>query len=175
MSEVRGYITVKMRNELIPMYRELYHIYYMLNRVCWSGTLPYCALVVSQKQRRSWAYATPICAAGGPLISINSSACSLINTDIFIGIMAHEMTHIWQFSRRHRGGHGKDFKNEMGRIGLDYKNQCLYEDGPLVFTIKLHRMRNFNVTACFSTLRRGDFNRQDQLDFYLANRRELFQ
>ena len=111
--------------------------------------------------------------ANCPLIAINSSDCSQINNDVFIGIMAHEMTHIWQFAQGRRGGHGRDFKNEMRRIGLDYANQRLYEDSPLVFTIKLHRMRNFNVTACFSTLRRGDFNRQDQLEFYLANRQSL--
>ena len=92
-----------------------------------------------------------------------------------IKTLVHEMTHIWQYSQGRRGGHGRDFKNEMRRIGLDYTNQLLYEDSPLVFTIKLHRMRNFNVTACFSALRRGDFNRQDQLEFYLAHRRELFQ
>ena len=164
-----------MRNELIPMYRELYHIYHMLNRVCWNGMLPHCALAVSQKQRRSWAYATPFCAAHCPLISINSSACSRINNDTFIGIMAHEMTHIWQYAQGRRGGHGRDFKNEMRRIGLDTANELVYEDSPLVFTIRLHRMRNFNVTACFSALRRSDFNRRDQLDFYLAYRRELFQ
>jgi len=27
------------------------------------------------------------------------------------------MTHIWQYAQGRRGGHGKDFRNEMLRLG----------------------------------------------------------
>ena len=29
------------------------------------------------------------------------------------------MTHVWQFSKGQRGGHGKGFRNEMLRLGVD--------------------------------------------------------
>ena len=37
-----------------------------------------------------------------------------------------EMTHVWQFSKGQRGGHGKGFRNEMLRLGIDEVGQ-----GPL--------------------------------------------
>jgi len=164
-----------MREELHQMYRELYHAYCMLNRICWGGTLPRCVLAVSGTQRHCWAYASPRCAAGCPLIAVNSTACGQIDNDHFLGILAHEMIHIRQFAQGRRGGHGRDFKKEMLRLGVDLDRQLFFEDSPLYYTIRLYRSRSFDLTACFASMRRGDFNRQEQIEFYLENQTNLFQ
>ena len=38
-------------------------------------------------------------------------------------LLLHEMTHIWQFEKGQRGGHGKGFRNEMLRLGIDEVGQ----------------------------------------------------
>ena len=35
------------------------------------------------------------------------------------GILAHEMTHIWQYAQGKKGGHGKVFYRELLRVGVD--------------------------------------------------------
>ena len=46
-----------------------------------------------------------------------------------IPVLLHEMTHIWQFWKGRRGGHGKDFRAEMLRLGIDEAGQRIQNGG----------------------------------------------
>ena len=48
-----------------------------------------------------------------------------------IPVLLHEMTHIWQFWKGRRGGHGKDFRSEMLRLGIDEAGQRVQNGGVL--------------------------------------------
>ena len=163
------------RNELIPMYRELYYVYCMLNKACWNEALPPCVITISNRLRTCYAYVRSISETNCPLIAINYFECGRVNNDYLIGILSHEMTHIWQFSQGRCGGHGRDFENEMLRVGLDIPNQLIIMDSPLVAFVKQYRLKNFNLTAHLASMRKGDFSRREQIDFFFGKPPILFQ
>lgn len=161
------------RDELIPMYQELYCVYRMLNKACWNGALPPSVITISYRLRDCFAYAQPRSEAECPLIAINNYACNRIDNAFLIGLLSHEMTHIWQYTQGRRGGHGRDFEKEMLRVGLDIPNGLILMDSPLVASIKQYHMKQINLPAYFSLMHKGDFSRRKQIDFYLANRQSL--
>ena len=69
-------------------------------------------------------------------LSLTLSICARGQTGSFIPVLLHEMAHIWQFSRGRRGGHGKDFKNEMLRLGIDEASQRVRDGSPLMRIIQ---------------------------------------
>lgn len=107
------------------VYRHLYWIYGLCNHYGWSGTLPPVAMILNRSRRptRVAGYANPrATAVNGQVycgISLTLNICARGNTSSFIPILLHEMTHVWQFSKGQRGGHGKGFRNEMLRLGID--------------------------------------------------------
>ncbi len=68
-------------------------------------------------------------------ISLTLTICARANTSSFIPILLHEMTHVWQFSKGQRGGHGKGFRNEMLRLGIDEIGQAPLRAGSPVVRI----------------------------------------
>ena len=113
-------------------HRHLYWLYGLCNHYGWSETLPPVALILNRSRRPTHVagYANPQATAvngrvyGG--ISLTLTICARANTSSFIPILLHEMTHVWQFSKGQRGGHGKGFRDEMLRLGIDEVGQ-----GPL--------------------------------------------
>ena len=114
------------------VYRHLYWLYGLCNHYGWSGTLPPVAMILNRSKRptRVAGYANPqATAVNGQVycgISLTLNICARGNTSSFIPILLHEMTHVWQFSKGQRGGHGKGFRDEMLRLGIDEVGQ-----GPL--------------------------------------------
>ena len=107
------------------VYRHLYWLYGLCNHFGWSGTLPPVALILNRCKRptRVAGYANPrATAVNGQVycgISLTLNICARANTSSFVPILLHEMTHVWQFSKGQRGGHGKGFRDEMLRLGID--------------------------------------------------------
>lgn len=149
------------RRILPPFYRvfedvywQLYWLYNLCNRHGWSGTLPPVALMLNRSMRPSGVagYATPQATAvnghvyGG--ISLTLSICSRANTSSFVPILLHEMTHIWQFSKGQRDGHGRGFRNEMLRLGIDEMGQAPLRAGsPAVRIMREAELRYPGLTA----------------------------
>ena len=117
------------------VYRDLYRLYGLCNRQGWSGTLPPVALILNRSRRPTHVagYATSqATAVNGQVycgISLTLDICARANTSSFIPILLHEMTHVWQFAKGRRGGHGKDFRNEMLRLGIDESEHGGIRDG----------------------------------------------
>ena len=63
-------------------------------------------------------------------ISITLNICARNNTGSLMTLLLHEMTHIWQFVKGQRGGHGKGFRNEMLRLGIDEVGQRVRDGSP---------------------------------------------
>jgi hypothetical protein len=123
------------------VYRHLYWLYGLCNHYGWSGTLPPVAMILNRSRRPTHVagYANPQATAvngrvyGG--ISLTLTICARANTSSFIPILLHEMTHVWQFSKGQRGGHGKGFRNEMLRLGIDEIGQAPLRAGSPVVRI----------------------------------------
>lgn len=111
--------------EFEEVYRQLYWYYGLCNSWGWGGALPPVALLLNRSRRRTRVagYAKPAATAvNGQVycaISITLNICARGNTDSLTTVLLHEMTHIWQFANGRRGGHGRDFKKEMLRLGID--------------------------------------------------------
>ena len=58
-------------------------------------------------------------------ICLNLSIVARHNTASMLLVLFHEMTHIWQFSRGQRGGHGVGFYRELQRVGVDEHRQIV--------------------------------------------------
>ena len=112
-------------------FKELYVFYAICNRLCWNNQLPLCVLFMNRRDIPSgtMAFATPLKlnwrGTPYPGICFNLRNCSRITPEHFLSVMLHEMTHIWQYAKGRRGGHGKDFYGELERLGiLEKKNLC---------------------------------------------------
>ena len=118
------------------VYRQLYWLYDLCNRCGWSGTLPRVALTLNRSTRPThvagYAQRNATLVDGVPYhaISLTLNICSRGNTGSLMPLMLHEMTHIWQYAKGQRGGHGKGFYNEMLRLGIDEKNQRVRDGSP---------------------------------------------
>ena len=116
--------------EFEDVYHQLYEIYGICNYHGWGGALPPVALVLNRSTRPTHVAGcaiSPATAVNGQVfnaISITLSICARAQTASFMPILLHEMTHIWQFSQGRRGGHGKDFRNEMLRLGIDEADEA---------------------------------------------------
>ena len=115
--------------EFEDVYRQLYWYYGLCNSWGWGGALPPVAMLLNRSRRRTRVagYANPAATAvNGRVycaISITLNICARGNTDSLTMLLLHEMTHIWQFASGRRGGHGRDFKKEMLRLGIDEARQ----------------------------------------------------
>ena len=115
--------------EFEDVYRQLYEIYGICNYHGWGGTLPPVALILNRSTRPTHVagfaqmHATSVNGQVFNAISITLNICARAQTASFMPILLHEMTHIWQYAQGRRGGHGRDFRNEMLRLGIDEAGQ----------------------------------------------------
>ena len=122
--------------EFKDVYRQLYWYYDLCNRVGWSGTLPPVALTLNRSTRPTHVagyakrHATSVNGVPYHEISITLNICARNNTGSLMTLLLHEMTHIWQFEKGQRGGHGKGFQNEMLRLGIDEAAQRVRDGSP---------------------------------------------
>ena len=100
-------------------YQGFYWLYELCNRFAWNGTLPPCLLSFNCSARPSHVAGFAQNLSPHPRLSLNLLICSAGETASFLPILLHEMTHIWQYSRGSRGGHGRDFRQELLRVGVD--------------------------------------------------------
>ena len=136
------------------VYRHLYWLYGLCNHYGWSGTLPPVAMILNRSRRPTHVagYANPqATAVNGRVycgISLTLNICARANTSSFIPILLHEMTHVWQFSKGQRGGHGKGFRNEMLRLGIDEIGQAPLRAGsPVVRIMQEAELRHPGLAA----------------------------
>ena len=115
--------------EFEDVYRQLYWYYGICNQYGWGGMLPPVALILNRSRRPTRvagyarSYATSVNGVPYHAISLTLNICARGNTESLMALLLHEMTHIWQFAKGQRGGHGKGFRNEMLRLGLDEAGQ----------------------------------------------------
>lgn len=129
------------------VYRQLYEIYGLCNAYCWNGTLPPVALILNRSARFTRVagyakmHATSVNGQVFSAISITLNICARGQTASFMPILLHEMTHVWQYAQGRRGGHGKDFRNEMLRIGIDEAGQRVRDGSPVMRIMREVEMR----------------------------------
>ena len=150
--------------DLSDAYRDFYTCYDLLNRLCWGGTLPPCMLRFSKQMHRAWAMAYD-----NYQISFNAVMCSR-STDVHIlMIMAHEMTHILQFSQGRRGGHGKDFYAEMNRVGIEGKGVLSTREGSFfAYVLFIYAMKNIKLAQSMQLICDSQYDRN--FEKYMYNR-----
>ncbi len=160
-----------MKNDVAAALMALYHAYHQLNRVCWQNHLPECIIYFGRcRSSLGIAYGTM-----PRMIALNLPALKLTNDSFILGILAHEMTHIWQFNAGRRGGHGADFRNEMLRIGIDEKRGDGSLDSPFGYCIRQRRIFRQDILPLFRAIRGNAAHRREATDFYWVNRKQLFQ
>ena len=139
--------------EFEDVYRQLYWYYDLCNRYGWSGTLPPVALLLNRSTRPTrvagfaLSRATKVNGVSYHAISITLNINARYNTASLMTLLLHEMTHIWQFEKDQRGGHGKGFYKEMFRLGLDEVNQRVRDASPADRISREAEMRYPMLTA----------------------------
>jgi len=120
-------------------YAGMYDIYDLCNEVCWDGVLPRCCIGFARLRDRIVAQAYPhgLCFEGEIYheIIFNAPLFWFYNDNLrdIVLLMFHEMTHIWQYGNSlfgRRSAHGRDFKDEMARIGIDEKQDFIRDGSP---------------------------------------------
>ena len=133
------------------VYRELYVFYSLCNRICWNDTLPQCVISLNHRKTPShvMAFAMPSKLQRGgttyPGICFNLRNCSRITPESLLCIMLHEMTHVWQYAQGRRGGHGRDFYQEMARIGIREREQLCQNGSPADAILREARFNHPNL------------------------------
>ena len=145
------------------IYRELYGIVQLCNQTCWEGTLPLCAITVTRQDQLSQdpvAFVPRRTTLNGvtyPGLCINLAKCDGFTHDKFLAELLHAMTHLWQNVQGFHNGHGRDFVQELNRIGVTFHDatSVFLKEGQAIratrafrdlypnFTEDLHRL---NVT-----------------------------
>ena len=143
-------------DELQTAIRNFYICYDLLNKFCWGGSLPLCRLSFSKRMRRAWAYAS-----SDRQIRFNTVICSRTSDVHILMIMAHEMTHVWQYSRGHRGGHGKDFYGEMERIGIMGKTILSTREGScFAFTLFMYSVKHIRLAESMRIINQNNISKK---------------
>ena len=157
--------------EFEDLYRQLYWCYDCCNYHGWNGALPPVALLLNRSTRPTHiaGYAQPHAMAvnGTPYhaISLTLDIVGKANAASVIPVLLHEMTHIWQFWKGRRGGHGKDFRNEMLRLGIDEAGQRVQNGGTLDRIGQEVEARYPGLAARMRECLRSPLRSSKQLDF----------
>jgi hypothetical protein len=157
--------------EFEDVYRQLYEIYGICNYHGWGGALPPVALIVNRSTRSSRVagfaqlQATSVNGQVFNAISITLNICARGQTASFMPILLHEMTHIWQFAQGRRGGHGKDFRNEMLRLGIDEAGQRERVGSPIERISREVQMRYPSLAARMRECMTSPHHSSKEMDF----------
>ena len=153
------------------VYRQLYEIYGICNYHGWGGTLPPVALILNRSTRPTHVagfaqmHATSVNGQVFNAISITLNICARAQTASFMPILLHEMTHIWQYAQGRRGGHGKDFRNEMLRLGIDEAGQCERVGSPFERISREVQMRYPGLAARLRECMTSPHHSSKEMDF----------
>ena len=151
--------------------KELYFAWNQLNTVCWQGALPPCALVMSNRMRRALGAAT----AGDPhVITLNVPVLAQGDDFLFLGVLAHEMVHTWQYAQGRRGGHGPDFRREMLRIGIDERSMQIRGNSPFHYCMEQRLLFRRSALPALRLIVKGPFSRKADMIFFYQVRPQLF-
>ena len=132
---------------------KLFDCFNLLHRICWDCNLLSCEIGFSYRMTRAFAYAAPPWNGKRAKIVFNVRICSLCSDLHIMMILAHEMTHIWQYSQGRRGGHGKDFYREMERIGIVGKDpMVMTENSAFSYVMFMYSLKNINLQKDFQTI-----------------------
>ena len=157
--------------EFEDVYRQLYEIYGICNYYGWGGALPPVALIVNRSIRPTRVagfaqlQATSVNGQVFNAISITLNICARGQTASFMPILLHEMTHIWQFAQGRRGGHGKDFRNEMLRLGIDEAGQRERVGSPVDRIFREVQMRYPGLAARLRECMTSPHHSSKEMDF----------
>ncbi len=139
-------------DDLQTAIRNFYICYDLLNRLCWGGRLPLCLLGFSKRMRRAWATVSADCK-----IRFNAPMCARTSDVHILMIMAHEMTHIWQFSQGRCGGHGKDFYGEMERIGIMGRTNMSTREGySFSYVLFMYSLKNIKLAESMKIINQNN-------------------
>lgn len=119
--------TEQFQQECQRTYFKLYYIFDVLNLLCLQGQLNRVPLMLNldRQGKRVLASANflqtprqrkPFC-----FIEIRLIPCAALSTGCFLGVMLHEMNHIWDFQHTGRAEHDRYFYDRMLQIGYDDK------------------------------------------------------
>ena len=138
-------------DDLQTAIRNFYICYDLLNKLCWGGTLPPCRLGFSRRMRKAWANA-----GTDWQIRFNVPLCACTSDVHILMIMAHEMTHIRQFCQGRPGGHGKDFYDDMERIGITGRiNMSTREKSCFAYALFMYSLKNINLAESMKIINRN--------------------
>ena len=151
--------------------KEIYFAWSQLNTVCWQGALPPCALVMSNRMRRALGTAT---AGDPPIIALNVPVLAQGDDFLFLGVLAHEMVHTWQYAQGRRGGHGPDFCREMLRIGIDERSMLIRGDSPFHYCMEQRLLFRRSALPALRLIARGPFSKKADMSFFYHLHRQLF-
>lgn len=153
------------------VYRQLYEIYGICNYHGWGGTLPPVALILNRSTRPTHVagfaqmHATSVNGQVFNAISITLNICARAQTASFMPILLHEMTHIWQYAQGRRGGHGRDFRNEMLRLGIDEAGQLERVGSPFERISREVQMRYPGLAARLRECMTSPHHSSKEMDF----------
>ena len=150
---------------------ELYFAWRQLNTVCWQGALPPCALVMSDRMRRALGTAA---AGSPPVIALNIPVLAQGDDFLFLGVLAHEMVHTWQYAQGRRGGHGADFRGEMLRIGIDEGTRQIRGDSPFHYCMEQRLLFRRSALPALRRIAGGPFSRKTDMCFFYRFQEQLF-
>lgn len=150
----------------------LYASYDIMNRTCWQGNLPPCLLRMSRRMSMRGGHCVGAYAqdrGGGEYrIVFNAALCRRLGDPEFLQLMAHEMIHIWQYSRGSRGGHGRDFKDEQRRLGL-IQGREIPGTSPMGYVFFMHDLKNLHPAEAARQLAALPEDRRSEEAFFTNN------
>lgn len=111
---------------VLENYKFFYALYELCNRLGWNGMLPPCKLTFNCSPKPSHVAGFAVPDRPYPLLCLNLSIVASHNTASLLPVLIHEMTHIWQFAKGQRGGHGAGFYRELRRVGIDEHRQMTF-------------------------------------------------
>ena len=162
---------IRENSELLTgSYRSFYRAFERFNRIAWGGALPWCVLRFYRgRGGRTLAYA----ACQQPYsISFNLSRCLALPEPFIWGVLAHEMTHIWQYNQGWQGGHGRDFYAEMLRIGVDEKAGRILPDSAANYIFSLNEMFPVSLYESMHNIQKySSFSKNEFMANYNINRK----
>lgn len=131
------------RQECELIYFKLYYIFDVLNQLCLLGELERVPLRLNFDRNETRVLASanqvtipwrrkPYC-----FIEIKLFPCAELSTGCFLGVMLHEMSHIWDFQHMRPAKHDKVFYDRMLRVGYDDKLMTFQEGSLFARSIDL--------------------------------------
>ncbi len=156
-------------------YLALYRAYYVLNFFCWRERLPRTEIRLYRQCGFTLAYASK---SSPPRIAFNLfhlGRVDLPNIEFF-ALLAHEMTHVWQYTEGRRGGHGKDFRDEMRRIGIEERRGfvAILPGSPFATAVNFFRWRSVQYGQVLASLAKGGYSRTGDRVFFRNNQEALY-